>query len=419
MDLASFGEFMKALIIGGGIGGPAVAVALQRAGHEAAIYEAHEGPAESLGLFLGIGVNGLRVLRDLDLIEAIYQVDSIPTPLMVFSSTTGKRLGTLSSGCLDGEHPSPTIMRGVLQSVLLREAVARGVKVHYGKRLTAITECGQRVTAHFADGSEAAADFLIGADGIHSRVRSIIDPDATGPSYTGLVNLGGVVPESGLKPTIGEMHMIWGTRAFFGYTVRRTGEAWWFANIGVKPERTPECLASVPRAEWRRELRALFVDDPDFIRHLIQQTTDIGAFPIHDMPSLASWHRGRTVLLGDAAHAVSPSAGQGASMALEDALVLAKCLRDVPAPQQAFAIYEALRRPRTERIVATGRRRSNYKALKSRTAVMLRDLVMPVAFKLFATEKAMSWIYDYEVNWNEPVGTSGGRPTETVPSSRD
>jgi FAD-dependent urate hydroxylase len=83
--------------------------------------------------------------------------------------------------------------------------------------------------------------------------------------------------------------------------------------------------------------------------------------------------------------------------------MLAKCLRDVRPPARALARYEELRRPRAERIVAMGRRRGAYKAPGSRAAVFLRDLVMPLAFRLFATEKAMAWIYDYAIPWEEAV----------------
>lgn len=83
--------------------------------------------------------------------------------------------------------------------------------------------------------------------------------------------------------------------------------------------------------------------------------------------------------------------------------MLTRCLRDLREPQQAFARYEELRRPRAERIVAAGRRCGNNKALESRAAVFLRDLFMPLAFRFFATEKAMSWIYDYEIPWDEPM----------------
>jgi FAD-dependent urate hydroxylase len=394
---------MRVLIIGAGIGGPAAAVALRRAGFEPVLFEAREAPAESAGLFLTLVVNGLRVLRELDLLDAALRADVIPTPLLEFCSTTGKALGTVPNGWLDDGTPSVTLMRGALQKVLVDAARARGIAVHHGRRLVACHAAPAGVVARFDDGTEVEGDLLVGADGIHSAVRRAVFPDAPAPAYTGLLNLGGVVADSGLPPTPDAMRMVWGRRAFFGYTVRPNGEAWWFANVGQEREPARGELDSVPVEEWRRRLRDLFADDPPFIAELVQRTPQIGATPIHDMPSLPAWQRGRVVLLGDAAHAVSPSSGQGASQALEDAIVLAKCLRDVAPVEAALARYEALRRPRAERIVAEGRRRGTYKALKSRAAVRVRDLLLPLAMRLFANEKRLAWIHDYRVRWAEPV----------------
>jgi 2-polyprenyl-6-methoxyphenol hydroxylase-like FAD-dependent oxidoreductase len=125
---------MKALIVGGGIGGPVAAVALQRAGIESVVYEAHVGAAEDRGLFLGLGVNGMRVLRELDLLEPVLRSGTIPTPLMEFSSTTGRRLGAASNDWLDSDTPSVTLKRGVLQTVLARSARERGAAIMYGRR---------------------------------------------------------------------------------------------------------------------------------------------------------------------------------------------------------------------------------------------------------------------------------------------
>lgn len=394
---------MRAIIIGGGIGGPVAAMALQRAGIEPVVHESQPSPAASLGLFLGLGINGMRVLRDLHALEAVMRTEPIPTPLMAISSTTGKQLGVVSGGRLDRDTPRVTLMRGALQRALVDEARARGIEVRCHKRFVDYTETDRGVVARFGDGSEIAGDILIGADGIRSRVRALMMPDGPQPSYTGLLNLGGIACDARLPATPDTMHMVYGRRAFFGYTVRPGGEAWWFANLGMKREPDHDELGAISTEDWKQRLSGLFADDPPFIRGLIRGTDEIVATPTHDMPSLPRWTRGRVALLGDAAHAVSPSAGQGASMAMEDAIVMAKCLRDINVPEQALARYQELRRPRAERIVATGRRRGKYKAPEGRTALFLRDLLMPLAFRLFATEKAMSWILDYEVPWDEPV----------------
>lgn len=408
---------MRALIIGGGIGGPVAAVALQRAGIEPVVFEAHGGPAERRGLFLGLGINGMRVLGELDLLGALERIRTIATPEMEFSSATGRRLGVVSNGWLDAETPSVTLMRGALQRALADTACERGIEIRYGKRFTGYSETERGVVARFSDGSEVEGDLLIGADGIHSRVRGGMSPDAPRPMYTGLLNVGGTVQESGLPSTPGRMHMVWGRRAFFGYTVDATGEAWWFANLGRAREPAREQLAEVGTEEWRRDLRDQFADDPPFIVRLIDRTSVIEGTPIHDMPSLPTWWHGRVVLMGDAAHAVSPSAGQGASMAIEDAIVLAKCLRDVAPLGAALGRYEAMRRPRAERIVRAGRRRGTYKALESRAAVWLRDRLMPYAFRIFASEDRMSWIYDYAIRWDEPLPPATQDGARAVPSS--
>src|SRR5574341_646276 len=277
---------MKAMIIGGGIGGPIAAMALQRVGIDAVVYDGDDGPAEA---------------------------------------------------------PSITIMRGALQRALTDEAQSRGIDVRYGKRFVGYAETTAGILAQFQDGTEDRGDLLIGADGIRSRVRALMDPEAPAPNYTGLLNLGGVAQGLRLAPTPDTMHMIWGRRAFFGYAIR-PGEAWWFANLGSKREPSRQELAVTSTAEWKGRLRDLFTDDPALITTLIDSTEQIEAFPIHDMPSLARWHAGRVALLGDAAHAVSPSAGHGASLAMEDALMLAGCLRDIQEPQRAFGRYESLRR---------------------------------------------------------------------------
>jgi 2-polyprenyl-6-methoxyphenol hydroxylase-like FAD-dependent oxidoreductase len=127
----------------------------------------------------------------------------------------------------------------------------------------------------------------------------------------------------------------------------------------------------------------------------------IGRFPIHDITSLPAWHRGPVCLIGDAAHATSPHAGQGASTALEDAIVLARCLRDLPDAEGAFAAFERLRKDRVERIVAGARRTGNQKVPSNALTRGLRDLVLPFFLRVGA--KDAERIYSYRVNWDEKV----------------
>ena len=394
-----------ALVIGGGIAGPVAAMALQRAGIEAVVYEAHDAPSDYAGLFLNTASNGLDVLSTLE-IDVPARADGFPIPRMVMWSGTGKRLGEVANGIrLSDGTVSVIVKRGLLQRVLREEAQSRGIEVQYGKRLASYDVTGNGgVVASFEDGTEAVGDLLVGADGIHSRVRQVMDPGAPRPSYTGLLSLGGYANGLRIPPTPDTQHFVFGKRAFFGYLVRESGEIWWFANVARPDEPSRKELSGVSSDEWKRRLLNLFSGDIGLIGEIIDSTEgEVGAYPVHDIPTAPTWHWGPAVLIGDAVHATSPSSGQGASMAVEDALVLAKCLRDIPNTESAFAAYEGLRRERVEKVVAYSRRIGQSKAISNPVARWLRDQIMPFALKRFANSESHAWLYTYHVDWDEEV----------------
>ncbi|MGH3087991.1 MAG: FAD-dependent oxidoreductase, partial [Rubrobacteraceae bacterium] len=187
--------------------------------------------------------------------------------------------------------------------------------------------------------------------------------------------------------------------------VKPSGEIYWFANLHRPGEPSRRELADTPSDEWKRRLLDLFSGDMDFIGEIIEATEgDIGVYPIHDIPTASIWRRGPVALIGDAVHAVSPSAGQGASLAMEDALVLAKCMRDIPDTGRAFAAYERLRRERAEKVVAYSRRIGNSK-IAGPIARRFRDLIMPFALKRFANSDSHAWLYRHHIDWEEKVAT--------------
>jgi FAD-dependent urate hydroxylase len=395
----------RALIMGGGIGGPVAAMALERAGVDATVYEAAEAPADYVGLFLNTSSNGLDVLRTLG-IDAAGQADGFPMPRMLMWSGTGKRLGEVANGIrLADGTVSVAVKRGLLQRVLRQEAERRGVRFELGKRLDTYQVGGDgKMVARFADGTQVEGDLLLGADGIHSATRQVMDPAAPSPTYTGLLSIGGYSHTTTIPPTPDTQHFIFGRRAFFGYLVRDSGEIWWFANLARAEEPSRAELAGTATEQWKQRLLELFADDFPRISEIIQATHgEIGAYTVHDLATIPTWHRGPVALVGDAAHATSPNAGQGASLAMEDALVVAKCLRDLPDTEQAFAAYERLRRDRAEKVVAYSRRIGQSKAIGNPIGIRIRDLVMPFALKRFANPQAHAWIYTYHVDWDEKV----------------
>jgi FAD-dependent urate hydroxylase len=200
--------------------------------------------------------------------------------------------------------------------------------------------------------------------------------------------------------------MVFGKRCFFLYTVAPDGSVWWGANPPRHDEPAPGELAALRPDEWRAQLLELFARDRGPMAAIIRSTPDehfARAWPTYDLPTVRTWSRDRMIVIGDAAHATSPSSGQGASMAIEDGVELARCLRDLPV-DAAFRAFEGLRRERVEAVVAQGARTSGYKAAGP-LARVLRDAVMPIFLRRAAGRGAASVtrLHDYSIDWDAPV----------------
>lgn len=337
---------MRVLIAGGGVAGTVTAMALQLAGHEPVVFEAHPSGGEDAGAFLVVMHNGMNALRAIDA--------DIPVIEASFASTAMELVGpdgtTLGAHEFDRELDGPrTLTRAALYRALHQEALRRGVQIVHGKRLVSATG---DVTATFQDGTTASGDLLVGADGLHSAVRTLIDPQAEPPRFTGLTVVYGYTRAEGLPAAPGIYRMFRGSRASFGYTTGPDGAAYWFARV-PDSERSRAEIAAVTPEGWREFTHAAFADDPLPCAAIVAATgDDLHGGHSYDLPTTRVWSTPSMVLAGDAAHAASPAAGQGASMALEDAVVLGQCLRDLPDAPAAFAAYERLRRARVEKLVA-------------------------------------------------------------------
>jgi 2-polyprenyl-6-methoxyphenol hydroxylase-like FAD-dependent oxidoreductase len=386
-----------ALVVGGGVAGPVAALALRRAGVDATVYEAYPRTADGIGGSLAIAPNGLAALEIVGARKAV-EDGGMPIPKSVMSFG-GKEVELPQ---LSGLAPMRLVQRGDLHRALYDVAVAGGVRVEHGRRLVSYDDGPDGVTARFADGTEATADVLVGADGVHSTVRRLIDPNAPGAGYTGLLGLGSIIDRPVPRET-GTMHFAFGKRAY--YWRRPDGTTEFGANL---PQERPMSLTearAVPAEEWLRRLREAYGDDDpggDLVRHIDPAKLVVNG-STHIMPSVPHWHRGRAVLVGDAVHAPSNSSGQGASLAVESAIELARCLRDLPDAPSAFAAYERLRRTRVERIAANAARINHVKApgplVRAMMPVMMRLMLMTA----MRPERTFGPVQRYRIDWSALV----------------
>jgi 2-polyprenyl-6-methoxyphenol hydroxylase-like FAD-dependent oxidoreductase len=179
--------------------------------------------------------------------------------------------------------------------------------------------------------------------------------------------------------------MTYGSRGFFGCTAAPDGRTWWFARVPA-PEFTAAGLAA-PASHWRQQLAGAFAADETPAAEIIQATRqDITVTTAYDIASLPAWYNGPMIVVGDAAHAASPSTAQGASMAIEDGVILAQCLRDLPEIPRALAAYEHLRRDRVERVVEAGASSANPSPPEPGPR----------------RSNAAEWLYKHHIDWDAP-----------------
>ncbi|MET8234349.1 FAD-dependent monooxygenase [Micromonospora sp. NPDC005298] len=391
-----------AIVIGGGIAGPVTALALTRAGITATVHEAYPATASGaggIGGTLALAPNGVAALRAVGAHEA---VTAIATPIHRSAMAVGNRRIALPT--LTGVPPLRVVHRADLHRVLHDRASAEGVSFVYGSRLIGAEQTDSGVTARFEDGSTASADILVGADGIRSTVRGLIDPSAPGPRFTGLLSFEAVARhEVDVEP--GTMTFAFGRRGYYLYWPEPGGGTRWGANL---PQQRPMSLVearAVPADEWLETLRASYGDDDPGRQLMATSTADelqaVGSLQI--MPPVPHWHRGRMVLVGDAVHAPSNSSGQGASLAIESGVQLARCLRDLPDVESAFAAYVRLRRARVEKIAARAARINHAKA-PGPVARTLMPLLMPLLVRTaMDPEKTVADEQRHVIDWDAPV----------------
>lgn len=360
------------VVVGGGIGGLATAIALQQRDVDAVVYERADA-IEPAGVGIGVPTNGMAALDRLGLAEAV-EARGVPLAELVLRSPDGTVLRTddLSPLVEQFGHSTVSIRRTALREILV-DALEPGT-LRLGKRCVGFDQSADGVTVRFADGTEAAGDVLVGADGIRSAIREELFP-ASEPRHSGETCYGGVADFDLPRSIERTSWDVWGGAAEFSFAPVAPGRVTWYAPItGHEKGRDEEATATIERLCER------YADFPDPIPTLLANTDAESVIhtDLADVSPLETWWHGRTVLLGDAAHAALPSLGQGAAQALEDALVLADELvdSDPSNPSAAFRAYERARKPRAETVVSQARRVEEVAHLTDERARWVRDFTI-------------------------------------------
>ena len=390
----------RVAIIGGGIGGLTAANALRRAGVEVSVYEA-AGELKEIGAGVALHANAMRVLRFIGVEEAVRKVAGRTDYAVTRDGITGRVISRTSRARqveLMGIEPA-TAHRADLLDVLAA-ALPEGI-ASLGKRCVSVESGGSSAVARFADGTEAEADVVIGADGIHSAVRtSLFGPDA--PRFTGKICYRSVIPTAAVRGGVlsdvaadnGQWLGPHGTIVL--YPLRGEELINVVAHYDDDTYRHESWVAECERAEvldryagWHESLLRLFEAGQTWYK-----------WALYDRDPIPAWTSGRVSLLGDAAHPMLPYLGQGACQALEDGAVLANALSASPSdPVAALAAYERTRRPRASQVVLTARARGVSNHLPSRWAAMRRDAAIAVRQRLNRRDtdgRGAAWLADYD-----------------------
>jgi salicylate hydroxylase len=385
-------------IVGGGLAGLAAAKALAKIGLAAEVFEAAPHLGE-IGAGVNVSPQAIRVLRAIGLGEAVAAAANVAPGVLTRDMQSGAALDYRDHANMETRFGAPLC---TFHRADLLEALAPGVdrgRIHLGHRLIALEEAAAGVELRFANGVSHGAELLIAADGVHSPVRRALYGDDH-PSYTGqmvwrALLSGASVPAGVLEPS-GHVQWLGLGRHFFAYYLRGRD----VVNI-VTQQDTEQWIEegwSIPGDV--AEMRASFPNPEPRLAALLDAATDCSKWGLFVRPLTENWGRGRIQLIGDAAHAMLPNAGQGAAQAFEDAYILARWLAVLPA--DPVAALENFRRVRIPRVHAVQRSSSSIVRTKHDYDPRGPDIARA---KVDAVE-AMAWIWGYDAvaNWDrEPV----------------
>jgi 2-polyprenyl-6-methoxyphenol hydroxylase-like FAD-dependent oxidoreductase len=375
---------MRVVIIGGGIGGLTAALALRREGFEPEVYERAPALLE-VGAAIAVWPNAFRVLERLGLGETVLaragRMRSVRW--LARDGRLYKRFTFPETGA-----PAVALHRADLQGALLHSLPTGSV--HLGKTFAGFDARGGEIRARFEDGAEVACDVLVGADGLHSRVRARLLEDGE-PVYRGYTVWRGVARLEHAALQVGTASELYGEGRRFGVGPVGLGRTGWWATAN-ESEATAESAA-----EHAPKLLSLFEGWCAPVRELIEATPSetILRNAAYDRPAAARWGRGAVTMLGDAAHPMTPNLGQGGCVAVEDAAVLARCLAKYRDVSRALRAYESRRRPRAARVASYSRRYGEVGQWQSGAATRLRAGLLSSVPESIG-RRLLSLIFDYD-----------------------
>jgi 2-polyprenyl-6-methoxyphenol hydroxylase-like FAD-dependent oxidoreductase len=356
----------RILIAGAGIGGLALAIALQRNGTTAVIWERAQGLRE-IGAGLLLTPNAVWILKRLGVFDQTCRAGMVVSRWEILNRS-GKVLQHFRQS---GDSPSISLTRSAFQQLLLAELSPEAVLLDHEVRGVTCAAADGSMAVTSTHGVTATADLLVGADGGNSAVRTVV-ADARLPRVLGYVGWRGLVncvPDGWESGRITES---WGNGGRFGIAAVAAGRTYWYA--------TENAAAGWTVSVEKRKAHLLnrFQNWHDPVCDLIAATNDddILLSPISEHWPVRSWHRESATLLGDAAHLMTPNLGQGAAMALEDGWVLAECIREHGCGGTALLRYEKLRKHRTSRVVWLSRQIGRLIQFQHPALTMTRDVAL-------------------------------------------
>lgn len=360
-----------AVVVGGGIGGLAAAIGLRRIGWEVTVVERARALAD-VGAGISLHANGIRALDFLGVGEAV-RAAARPQYTGGTRTPDGRWLARMDGAVLERELGTPIvgIPRAVLHR-LLREALPAASLLIGTEAVSVDRSESGRPRVPLADGV-LDADLVVAADGVDSRLRGRLFPGHPGPVYSGSTVLRAITEHP--VPLHTDFELTWGRGAEFGHIAFTDGRAEWHAVLNSPPgTRHADALAAMRRrfGDWHDPIPALLdATRPDTVLH----------HDIHELATpLPAFAEGRIVLLGDAAHAMTPNLGQGACQALEDAAALTAALATEPTVESALVRYDAERRPRSQSVARAARQAGRMgQQLTHPLAVALRNTALRLA----------------------------------------